>query len=182
MVGTMNRSMAAMSGAWLRRKVFHPWLGGLRRLTMYLATLDCATSNPSLSSSPWMRGAPQSGFSLRAHLPDQRTQFRLDRRSPSPSTRLPTPIATKAGPMPTYQRFGSNNHENRKDRREPAIELNEEPAVVVREMSVALQPAPQDNQLMSKHRVLSLKPQLRPEWRGQDGQSEAEQPDHSASL
>src|SRR5467141_3698853 len=28
-----------------------------------LATLDCATSNPSLSSSPWMRGAPQSGFS-----------------------------------------------------------------------------------------------------------------------
>src|SRR5271169_4714582 len=31
---------------------------------MYLATLDCATSNPSLSSSPWMRGPPQSGFSI----------------------------------------------------------------------------------------------------------------------
>ena len=29
----------------------------------YLATLDCATSTPSLSSSPWMRGAPHSGFS-----------------------------------------------------------------------------------------------------------------------
>src|ERR1700681_1107968 len=27
---------------------------------MYLATLDCAISNPSVSSSPWMRGAPQS--------------------------------------------------------------------------------------------------------------------------
>src|SRR3979490_1816736 len=38
-------------------------LGGPRRLTMYLATLDCAISSPSLSSSPWMRGAPQSGFS-----------------------------------------------------------------------------------------------------------------------
>jgi hypothetical protein len=37
-------------------------------------------------------------------------------------------------------------------------------------------------QLMSKHRVLSFKPQLRPEWRGQDGQSETKQPDHSASL
>jgi len=49
-VGTTNRSMAAMSGAWLRKKVRHPWLGGPRRLTMYLATLDCAT--PSLSSSP----------------------------------------------------------------------------------------------------------------------------------
>ena len=56
--------MAAMSGAWLCKKVRHPWLGGPRRLTMYLATLDCATSNPSLSSSPWMRGAPQSGFSM----------------------------------------------------------------------------------------------------------------------
>jgi NAD(P)-dependent dehydrogenase (short-subunit alcohol dehydrogenase family) len=35
---------------------------------------------------------------------------------------------------------------------------------------------------MSKHRVLSFKPYLRLEWRGQDGQSETEQPDHSASL
>src|SRR5260370_34178091 len=45
-----------------------------------------------------------------------------------------------------------------------------------------MQPTLQDNQLMSKHRVLSFKPQLRLEWRGQDGQSETEQPDHSASL
>ena len=61
MVGTTNKSMAAMFGEWLHRKVRHPWLGGPRRLTMYLATLDCATSNPSLSSSPWMRGAPRAG-------------------------------------------------------------------------------------------------------------------------
>src|SRR4029450_883153 len=31
---------------------------------MYLATLDCATANPSLSNSPWIRGAPHSGFSM----------------------------------------------------------------------------------------------------------------------
>ena len=53
---------------------------------------------------------------------------------------------------------------------------------MVREPDATVQPTLQDNQLMSKHRVLSLKPQLRPEWRGQDGQSETEQPDHSASL
>src|SRR5258706_15304205 len=64
MVGTTNKSIAAMSGAWLHRKVRHSWLGGPRRLTMYLATLDWATSNPSLRSSPWIRGAPQSGFSM----------------------------------------------------------------------------------------------------------------------
>src|ERR1017187_5359713 len=53
---------------------------------------------------------------------------------------------------------------------------------MVRERDATMQPTPQDNQLMSKHRVLSLKPQLRLEWRGQDGQNETEQTDHSASL
>src|SRR5215471_9032160 len=53
---------------------------------------------------------------------------------------------------------------------------------MVREPDAATQPTPQDNQLMSKHRVLSFKPCLRLEWRGQDGQSEAEQLDHPASL
>jgi acyl dehydratase len=47
---------------------------------------------------------------------------------------------------------------------------------------LGLQPPPQDNQLMSEHRVLSFKSQLRLGWRGQDGQSETEQPDHSASF
>src|SRR5258705_11369263 len=53
---------------------------------------------------------------------------------------------------------------------------------MVRDPNETMQPTLQDNQLMSKHRVLSLKPQLRLEWRGQDGQNETEQPDHSASL
>src|SRR6188472_1173848 len=57
-----------------------------------------------------------------------------------------------------------------------------EPAIIVREPDATRQPTPQDNQLMSQHRVLSFKPQLRLEWRGQDGQNETEQPDHSASL
>src|SRR5712692_1698083 len=53
---------------------------------------------------------------------------------------------------------------------------------MVRQPDATMQPTPQDNQLMSKLRVLSFKPHLRLEWRGQDGQSETEQPDHSASL
>jgi hypothetical protein len=32
--------------------------------------------------------------------------------------------------------------------------------------ATTLQPTPQDNQLLSKYRVLSFKPQLRLEWRG----------------
>jgi hypothetical protein len=53
---------------------------------------------------------------------------------------------------------------------------------MVREPDTAMQLAPQDIQLVSKHRVLSFKPQLRLEWQGQDGKKETEHPDHFASL
>src|SRR5712671_2259937 len=117
-----------------------------------------------------------------AHPPDQYAQLRVDLHSPSQWTRLPTPVAAKAGPMPTHERLGPDDCEDLQDRREPAIQLDQEPAIMVRQPDATMQPTPQDNQLMSKHRVLSLKPQLRLEWRGRDGQNETEQPDHSASL
>src|SRR6202040_3593344 len=84
--------------------------------------------------------------------------------------------------MPTHDRLGADDCENLQDRRKPAIQLDKEPAIMVREPDATVHPAAHDIQLMSKHRVLSLKPQLRLEWRGQDGQNETEQPDHSASL
>src|ERR1700724_636689 len=91
--------MAAMSGAWLHKKVRHPWLGGPRRLTMYLSTLDCATSNPSLSSSPWMCGAPQSGF-RRSSAGSIRSFVSICGRPPC--GRDLQPVAAKAGPVPTH--------------------------------------------------------------------------------
>jgi hypothetical protein len=57
--------------------------GRPRRLTMYLATLDCATSNPSLSSSPWIRGAPQSGFSTLIRRINTRSSVSICGRPPS---------------------------------------------------------------------------------------------------
>src|SRR6202021_1596522 len=81
---------------------------------------------------------------LDAHPPDQRAQLRVDLRPPSQWARLPTPVRAKAGPVPTHERLGPDDCENLQDRRKPAIELNEEPAVVVRETSTALQPTPQD--------------------------------------
>jgi hypothetical protein len=42
--------------------------------------------------------------------------------------------------------------------------------------------APQNDQLMSERSILSLKPALRPEWRGQHGQNKANQRDHLANL
>ncbi len=119
---------------------------------------------------------------LDAHPPDQSAQLRVDLRRPSLWARLPTPVAAKTGPMPTKERLGPDDCENLQDCRKPAIQLDKEPAIMVREPDATMPPAPQDNQLMSKHCVLSLKPHLRLEWRGQDGQDETEQSDHSASL
>ena len=58
------------------------------------------------------------------------------------------------------------------DRREPSIQLDEEPAIVVRQPDPTLHLASQDDQLMSERRILGLKPALRLEWRGQNGQDE----------
>ena len=143
---------------------------------LYLATLDCATSNPSLSSSPWMRGAPTVGsrcsFAGSAH----EGPFNL--RPPSPWARFPTPIVAKAGPMPPHERLRLNNCDDLQNRREPSIQLDKKPAVVVPQPDPALNLTPQYYQLMSERRILCLKPALRLEWRGQDGQDEAEQSEH----
>jgi hypothetical protein len=72
--------------------------------------------------------------------------------------------------------------QNLKDRRKPAVKHDQQPAILVREPDTALEPAPQNSYLMPKYRVLSLKPHLRLDWRGQDSQDETQKPDHSASL
>jgi hypothetical protein len=57
-----QQGIAAIPLAWLRRNVFQPGDGGPLLRTIYLATLVCPTSIPSLSSSPWIRGAPHNGL------------------------------------------------------------------------------------------------------------------------
>src|SRR5882757_11126575 len=119
---------------------------------------------------------------LDAHPPDQHAQLGLNLWPPSPGARLPTPTTAKAGLMPTHEGVGPDDRENLEDRREPTIKLNEEPAIVVLKLGPAPHLAPQDDQLMSEDRILRLKPALRLEWRGQDGQNKANQHNHCANL
>src|SRR5207244_11440033 len=68
---------------------------------MYLLTLLSAMSMPSLSSSPWMQGAPQLGFSwpiLRIRSSDL---ARKERSSGLAAPHLPPPAAAK----PSYDSF-----------------------------------------------------------------------------
>src|SRR5258706_2089690 len=84
-----------------------------------------------------MRGAPQSKFS--ALICRISAQFNLDSRAPSSPPRFPTPIAAKAGPVPTHQRLRLDNRYDLQDRRKTSIHLDEEPAVVICEPSPAFQ-------------------------------------------
>src|SRR5713101_8592862 len=60
---------------------------------------------------------------LHAHLPYQHTQLCLNLRAPSPRVRFPTPIATKAGPVPPHERLRPDDCENLQDCWKPAIQL-----------------------------------------------------------
>src|SRR6266478_1209085 len=106
--------MAAMSGAWLCKKVRHPWLGGPRPFDHVLRDARLRDLKPELEQfAVNARRAPKRIFD--AHPPDQRAQLRVDRRSPSQWARLPTPVATKTGPMPTHERLGPDDGENLQD-------------------------------------------------------------------
>src|SRR5260370_23935761 len=63
MLGSVKKSIDTVVFTWFSRKVRHVCEGGFRRRTMYLLTLVSPISMPSFRSSPWMRGAPQIGFS-----------------------------------------------------------------------------------------------------------------------
>lgn len=65
-VGTVKKSIAAMASRWLRRSVSQRFVlsgsPGARRIQR--ETVCSETSNPSIRSSPCMRGAPHVGFSV----------------------------------------------------------------------------------------------------------------------
>src|SRR5450631_3900888 len=63
---------------------------------------------------------------LNTHPPDQYAELRLDLRPPSPRTRPPTPVATKAGTMPLHEGLRTDDREDLQDRRKPSIQLDKE--------------------------------------------------------
>ncbi len=58
----MKKSIETRPWIWLFRKVFQVCDGGLSRLGMSRETVRSERLIPNLSSSPWIRGAPQSGL------------------------------------------------------------------------------------------------------------------------
>src|SRR5471032_153611 len=61
-VGTTKKSTETRSLRWFSRNERHVREGGFARRGISRATVRWDTSRPSLSNSPWMRGAPQRGL------------------------------------------------------------------------------------------------------------------------
>src|SRR5205823_14729166 len=108
-----KKSMAATSGAWLRKKVRHPWLAApvVHHVLGDARLRDLKPELEQFAVDAWR--APKRIFD--AHPPDQYAQLRVDLRSPSLWARLPTPVAAKAGPVPTHERLGPDECENLQD-------------------------------------------------------------------
>jgi hypothetical protein len=78
--------------------------------------------------------------------------------------------------LPPHQRLGLNDRDELQNRRKPSVQLDKEPAIIVREPDAVF--TPQNHQLMSKCCIFCFEPAPRLEWRGRDGQEEAEQWEH----
>src|ERR1700692_1149246 len=74
--------------------------------------------------------------------------------------------------MPTHEQ----------DRRKPTIKQDKGPAIIVRKPDATMEPASHEIQLMSKHPVLSFKPQLRLDGEASKVRTKQNSPDHSTDL
>src|SRR5262249_49472423 len=108
MVGTTNRPMAAMSGAWITQEGA-PSLGrrakSLHHILRDAGLTDIEAELEQLAMDA--RRTPQGIF--RAHAPNQRAQFRINLGSTSKRAGFPMPIPTKAGSMPPHEGLGSDD-------------------------------------------------------------------------
>ena len=159
MVGTTNKSIAAMSGAWLRRKVRHPCEAALPLDHVFgdarLSDLKAELEQFAMDA----RRAPQRV--LDTHPPDQRPQIRSicgrppkDRDFQRQYRRKPARCQRTrvSGRMIViaFRTEGNHRYSWIKNKRSPFVSWTR-----------PLHLAPQHDQLMSECRILSLKPALR---------------------
>src|SRR5258707_1279701 len=91
---------------------------------MYLATLVCPISMPSLRSSPWIRGRSPQRIGD-AHLPDKLANLWGHSRPSATRSRLPAPVQSEAGTMPANNGVRLDDPQRIANFREHPIETNE---------------------------------------------------------
>src|SRR5207249_3849940 len=100
--------------------------------TIYLLTLLCPMSMPSLSSSPWMRGAPQPGFSRHILRIRSRTSLEMTGRPGFPQRTFQVQNKRKAARCQATTVSGltmANAERQSRHRRDRQIHSRRSPAV-----------------------------------------------------
>ena len=82
---------------------------------------------PSLSSSPWIRGAPQ--IVGEAHVADQLAGFERHFWSAAARARLPSPEQVKPGPMPADDRLRLDDRQGAQNSRRDLIETGKDKTI-----------------------------------------------------
>ena len=127
---------------------------------MYLETVDSAISNPSFSSSPWIRGAPHRGFSLLICRMSSRSS-RVILGRPRSGTGFPAPIGSKPCSMPAQNRV-RQNHAGQTEQAwpEPCHPHQQDSVSPTQTKAVRCTPH-RDIELMAQIQVLDFKPTSR---------------------
>jgi len=115
---------------------------------------------------------------LNTHPSDQRPQTGINARPASQVPRFPAPIPAKARTMPAHQRLRPDDRHGLEDCRKPAIQLDEEQPIAIRELDAAARLALQHGQLLPERGILRLKSALGLEERKKQVQEQEDQPDH----
>jgi hypothetical protein len=121
------------------------------------------------------RRAPQR--IVYAHPPDQCPQIGIDWWPAAQGAGFPSPVPAETSAVPTQEGLRPDDGDRIQDRRKPPIQLDQEPAIAVRELDATSHPPPQHGKLMSERGVFRLKSAFRLEWRGEQSQQEIEQRD-----
>ena len=129
---------------------------------------------PSLRSSPWIRGAPHSGFAMLI----SRISCRISMwrpRSATARSRFEAPIGSKAGTLPADHSFRADHRQCVKRCRNQSRQPYEQQAIDVVEGHSLWRLAPEHVDLMAKNHDLRLTPCAGPEQSDDGSAKQSEQ-------
>jgi len=127
---------------------------------MYFETVDWATLKPRLSSSPGIRGAPQSGFSF-AHTAHEISEFLINPGPAAWIVRFPAPPGAKTHPVPANDRFRTHDRRGVADIGETPIQPDEQRPITAGKPQPFRSLSMQNVELMAKDENFGLQSFMR---------------------
>jgi hypothetical protein len=183
-VGTVKKSMAAIASRWFRRKASQRLArsGSFGARFIQREMVLSERSNPSMRSSPWIRGAPQGGV-LNDHTEDQLPNLLRCRSSSNlpPDSGDHPPVHAKTTPVPADHGFGRNDDAGQLPSRPgPSSDYPEE--FIEEAEARARMSTFQHRELLAKHEILQNKIPAATEEANQCSDPEEKQAEHGKEL